>query len=131
MNVSFANIPVGREYSRQDLARIWSCKSFHALARGVVTPRDDNKIILFVTEQKQSDSEPYDDLLTGNTLMWEGPNDHFAEARFLNAPANGDEIHLFHGYRHHTEFTYRGRLTLVSCEQMADRPSRFVFTLRT
>jgi len=127
LDVSFADIQVGREYSRHELARRWGYRSFHAIARGVVTPRDDNKIILFVTEQKQSGSEPYDDVFLGDTLIWEGPNDHFAEDRLLNASATGDEIHLFHRYRHHCDFVYRGRLAVVSCERTTNRPSRFTF----
>ena len=31
---------------------MWGYASFHAIARGVVTPKDDNKIVLFVTEEK-------------------------------------------------------------------------------
>ncbi len=93
----------------------------------MVTPRDDNKIVLFVTEEKQSSAEQYADRLSGVKLDWEGPTDHFAEDRMLNATSTGDEIHLFHRERHHTDFTYCGRLVVVSHVRRADQPSHFTF----
>src|SRR5262245_57099999 len=104
MPVSFAQITVGTAYSRHDLAQLWGYTGISALARGVVTPRDDNKIILFVTREKQADHEQYEDELTGNMLHWDGPNDHFAEDRMLAAHNSGDEIHLFYRDRHHSDF---------------------------
>ncbi|MBS0412770.1 MAG: hypothetical protein JSR68_00190 [Proteobacteria bacterium] len=127
MPISFTNVKKGSTYSRQTLAELWGYASFHAIARGVVTPRDDNKIILFVTEEKQSSAEQYADRLSEGALEWEGPTDHFAEQRMLHAEANGDEIHLFHRERHHSDFTYCGRLIVASHILHGDRPSRFKF----
>ena len=127
MPISFAKITREAFYSRQTLAELWGYASFHAIARGVVTPRDDNKIILFVTEDKQSSAEPYDDRLLGDVLEWEGPTDHFAEDRMLNAEAIGEEIHLFHRDRHHSDFTYCGRLKVTSHVRRTDQPSHFKF----
>jgi hypothetical protein len=127
MPISFAKITKGATYSRQSLAELWGYASFHAIARGVVTPRDDNKIVLFVTEEKQASAEQYADRLSGNTLDWDGPTDHFAEDRMLNAASSGDEIHLFHRERHHTDFTYCGRLSVASHVLRTDRPSHFKF----
>ena len=129
MPVSFTQIAKGSSYSRQTLAELWGYSSFHAIARGVVTPRDDKKIILFVTEEKQASAEQYADRLSGNTLEWEGPNDHFAEDRMINAEASGDEIHLFHRKRHHRDFTYLGRLKLLGNTLYSNRPSRFRFVV--
>jgi hypothetical protein len=106
MPVSFAEIQVGCSYSRHDLVSLWGYAGVPAISRGVVTPRDDNKIILFVTHEKQPDHEQYDDELSGNTLRWEGPTDHFAEDRMLAATESGDEIHLFYRDRHHSDFEY-------------------------
>lgn len=61
MPISFAKIAKEVTYSRQTLAELWGYASFHAIARGVVTPRNDNKIVLFVTEEKQSSAEQYAD----------------------------------------------------------------------
>lgn len=129
MPISFAKIIKGSKYSRQTLAELWGYTSFHAIARGVVTPRNDNKIILFVTENKQSSAEQYADCLSGNTLEWEGPTDHFAEARMLNTQATGEETHLFHRERHHSDFTYYGRLKVLSHALHSNRPSHFKFAV--
>ncbi len=130
MPVSFDQIVVGKTYSRNELANLWGYASMHAIARGVVTPRDDNKIILFVTREKQAGSEQYEDELSGRTLWWEGPKDHFAEDRMLAAARTGDEIHLFYRERHHTDFVYHGKLDVVRHERHSNRPSRFVFAVR-
>jgi putative restriction endonuclease len=127
MPVSFAQIVVGESYSRNTLAELWGYASFHAIARGVVTPKNDNKVILFVTREKQNGAEQYEDELLEGKLHWEGPTDHFAEDRMLGTAMSGDEIHLFYRERHHTDFVYQGRLEVVSCERHTDRPSRFLF----
>ena len=129
MSISFSKITKGSSYSRQTLAELWGYTSFHAIARGVVTPREDNKIILFVTEEKQSSAEQYADRLFGDILEWEGPTDHFAEDRMLNAEAKGEEIHLFHRERHHSDFTYYGRLRVLSHVLHSNRPSHFKFAV--
>ena len=129
MAVSFADIQRGHEYSRKSLAEQWGYASYHAIARGVVTPKDDNKVLLFVTEEKQESLEQYADRLEGRTLQWEGPNDHFAEQRMVNASSSGDEIHLFYRVRHHTDFTYMGRVTVSSYQLERDVPSQFTLQL--
>ena len=128
--VSFDQICVGQAYSRPQLAATWGYASHEALSRGVVTPKEDNKIILFVTRDKQVTAEQYEDELVGHILLWEGPNDHFAESRMLEAARSGDEVHLFYGERHHSDFTYIGQLSLYCSERFADRPSKFVFRVR-
>lgn len=127
MPVSLHNIKVGSTYSRNRLAELWGYKSFHAIARGIVTPQADNKIIVFITEQKQSSSRQYVDRLVGNILHTEGPDDHFAEDRIASAGQTGDEIYLFHRIRHHTDFTYCGLMKLVDLDRQTTRPSRFQY----
>jgi hypothetical protein len=130
MPVSFAQIEVGKAYSRNELAELWGYSGFQALARGVVTPRGDDKIILFVTRDKQSTAEQYDDELAAGVLRWEGPTDHFAEDRMLAAARAREEIHLFYRERHHSNFVYHGQLRVADCERHTGRrPSRFVFRL--
>jgi len=127
MAVSFAQIEIGSTYSRQLLAERWGYRSYQALARGVVTPKSDNKIILFVTAEKQSSFEQYADRLDNGVLEWEGPTDHFGEDRIASAAATGDEIHLFYRTRHHSEFLYCGRIEVDEHVRRKVRPSRFVF----
>lgn len=129
MPISFFKIRKGGIYSRNALAELWGYSSFHAIARGVVTPKHDNKIVLFVTEDKQASAVQYEDELSGRTLKWEGPKDHFAEGRMVRADALGEEIHLFHRARHHEEFTYAGRLQVKAYKLQPDKPSRFTFQL--
>jgi hypothetical protein len=127
MPVTFSEIKVGESYSRNTLAVLWGYSSFHAIARGVVTPKADNKILLFVTENKQESAEQYSDQLRDGVLDWEGPTDHFAESRMLNAELAGEEIHLFHRIRHHSDFTYLGKLEVKQYTILTDCPSKFVF----
>lgn len=130
MPVSFSSLHVGEAYSRPALARLWGYAGYQSLARGVVTPRDDNKIILFITKNKPDWLEQYQDDLAGNVLSWEGPSDHFAEARMAAALQNGDEIHVFYRDHHHSDFTYEGEFVVSDTHIFADRPSRFVMTRR-
>ncbi|ABI81801.1 hypothetical protein Pcar_3181 [Syntrophotalea carbinolica DSM 2380] len=127
MPVTFQGIRIGQKYSRPQLADLWGYRGYQALARGVVTPRDSNFIILFVTEYQQTFQEQYDDRLTGKILQWEGPRDHFAEDRMENSHDNGDEIHVFHRERHHSDFTYIGRVVVLKIERRIERPSTFQF----
>ncbi|MES9900964.1 MAG: DUF3427 domain-containing protein [Sedimenticola sp.] len=131
MSVTFRNIKVGREYTRPELAEIWGYSGYQAIARGVVTPRDNNKIILFVTEDKQEFQEQYQDHLDVNVLEWEGPTDHFAEERMINVNKTIDEIHVFHRRRHHSIFTYLGQVEVESYEIHLNKPSRFVFNVES
>lgn len=125
--VTFDLIQTGHAYSRKELASIWGYASFHAIARGVVTPRDDNKILLFVTEEKQTSAQPYADRLRNGRLNWEGPTDHFGDDRIVNAARIGDQIHLFYRQRHREDFTYVGRLELLEHTLESKVPSRFTF----
>ena len=128
--VTFEPIRLLATYSRPELAEIWGYEGYQAIARGVVTPANSNLIILFVTREKQQSAEQYDDRLEGGQLRWEGPTDHFAENRIVAADDSGDEVHLFYRERHHSEFTYYGRLQLEDHTPLVGEPSRFTFRLR-
>lgn len=129
MSVSFSLINVGGEYSRKFLAEIWGYDGYQAIARGVVTPKNDNKIILFVTAEKQESLEQYKDKLVGEYLHWEGPNDHFAEHRMIHSRSKGQDIHLFYRAIHHSNFIYFGKIDIINFETELKKPSRFVFHL--
>lgn len=130
MNVSFDKIAVGSVYNRRELVKLWGYAGIEALQRGVVTPRGDNKIILFVTENKKADATQYRDRLVDDTLEWEGPNDHFAESRIISASTSNDEIHVFHRSYSDEKFTYCGRFTVSDVQRHPDRPSRFTLQRR-
>lgn len=129
MSISFAGIVRGSTYPQNKLADLWGYASYHAIARGVVTPNADNKVILFVTEEKQESLEQHVDRLDGTTLYWEGPNDHLGQQRMLNASKSGDEIHLFYRSRHHTDFTYMGQVTVSGYTAHSIRPSQLTLEI--
>jgi putative restriction endonuclease len=127
--MDFSALTLGSRYTRPELARLWGYESHHALSRGVITPRGQNVIVLFVTRIKQASLTPYDDFVSGELLFWEGEEKHGSDDRVANADRNGDEIHLFYREIHHAPFEYRGRVRPLSFVRETDRPSRFVFRL--
>jgi putative restriction endonuclease len=128
-NVSFSTIQLHQNYSRNELAPLWGYRGYEAISRGVVTPADSPFVILFVTHEKQASAEQYDDRLDDDRLYWDGPTDHYAEDRMINAETTGNEIHLFYRKRHHTDFTYYGRLVVEQVTRFSGSPSKFVFRL--
>ena len=129
MAVTFESIPVGSTITRPDLARMWNYRGWRGFGKGAFTPSNDNKIVLFITKEKQTHLTQYDDSLEGDVLAIDGERNHRTDLRIANAQRNGDEIHLFYRQRHHSPFTYHGQLTLSSHQLHTDRPSKFVFQL--
>lgn len=129
MPVQFKSIKRGSEWDRNELAELWGYKSFHAIARGVVTPADEKLIVLFVTEEKQESLTQYDDRLDGKLLYWEGEDGHANDERIANAANNGDEIHVFYRSRHHSPFTYLGEVHVKSAKLLSNKRSEFEFAV--
>lgn len=129
-HVTFDSIFPGVTYSRHELAALWGYRSFHALARGVVTPAGDDKIILFVTENKKADRVPYRDQLVGQLLHWEGPTDHFAEDRMRPSGGRPPEIHIFYRRHAYEDFEYMGLAEVVEYTCFTNQPSLFTFRVR-
>ncbi len=127
MPVQFDSIPKDSIWDRNHLATLWGYRDFHAIARGVFTPAGQNYIVLFVTEEKQESLTAYEDMLSGATLHWEGENGHRTDSRIAMADERGDEIHVFHRKRHHSPFTYLGRVRVKSARLLTEKPSEFVF----
>lgn len=127
MPISFRQVRVGVTYTRHQLANLWGYRGYQALARGLVTPAGDNKLIMFITEgdHQQQTPQKYSNHFDGHTLKMEGPEDHFAESRMLCAHVSGEEIHLFHRARHRDDFTYCGQVRLVTSQIHRNRPSEF------
>lgn len=129
MTVSFEKIVVGIKYSRPYLAKVWGYGGFQAISRGVVTPSGSAYIILFVTEEKQESLTQYNDFLVEGKLHWEGEKKHGSDQRIINAGFGPHQIHLFHRRKHHTDFTYCGRIYLEQHYLRVDAPSQFIFYL--
>lgn len=129
MPVTFEKIKVGETYDRPTLAALWGYRAYQAISRGVVTPKGSNKIVLFVTQEKQAHLRQYRDRFEGDELHWEGPDDHWAEDRMVAAETSGDEIHVFYRERHHAPFTYYGRAKVKSAKLgTGETVSQFVLT---
>jgi hypothetical protein len=127
--VTFEQIKLGNEYDRRTLAALWGYQDWHAIGRGVVTPKGSNKIVLFITCEKQANQPQYADHLEGNELHWEGPEKHGGEDRIVGAKASGDEIHVFYRELHHSLFTYCGRAKVKSAQLGTGKTrSRFVYS---
>ena len=129
MRISFSKIPLRSKWTRQRLADLWECAAYQAIARGVVTPRGSNLIVLFVQEEKPDDFTQYNDRLAGTRLHWEGEKEHWTDRRIADAEKNGDEIHVFYRDLHRDPFTYLGRARLIRFEHKTTEPSRAEFEL--
>ena len=127
MALDFRDVKPGSEWDRKELAKLWGYRSFHAIGRGVVTPRGGSQIVLFVTEEKQNSATQYDDRLNGSVLHWEGEEGHQNDRRIIAAERNGDAIHIFYRKRHHQRFIYLGLGRAERSTLFDDRPSKFVF----
>ena len=79
MPIDFSNIEVGSEYSRSQLAKILGHKDHNAIRRGIVTPRDQNACVLFITRAHSEYSDSYD----GKTLEMDGERKHGSDARIV------------------------------------------------
>lgn len=122
-------LELGRLYTRPRLAELWGYESYHAIARGVVTPSESDCILLFVTREKQETLTQYRDFLSGDRLHWEGEQAHGSDTRIARAHETGEEIHLFYRDVHHTPFRYQGQILVTSFIRRSDRPSGFIFEL--
>lgn len=130
-HLSFDEIRIGNLYTSKELAALWGYKSHHALIKGIVTQvGDDNTIVLFVTQNKQTGATPYEDRIDGNILYMMGQAAHGTDQRLLrNITHSIDDIHLFFRAKHHTPFVYYGRCKLLSATEKQDAPSEFEFLL--
>ena len=131
MDISFKELKRGEEYERTFLADLWGYKGHQAISRGVVTPAGTEKIILFVTKEKQSSSIQYNDYIKDNFLFWEGEDKHGSDNRVINSVKEKDEIHLFYRDIHHTPFEYYGEIFLEEYKLFSSQPSQFSFSLQS
>jgi hypothetical protein len=127
VTVTFDNLHIGEQYDRPQLSNLWGYKSFHAIAKGAVTPRATPYIILFITREKQEFQTQYEDYLENGILKIEGEINHTSDKRMINATKAGDQIYLFYRERHHSLFTFYGQIFLIHYQEHSHSPSRFTF----
>lgn len=131
MPVEFSTLKLGNLYDRPILAAMWGYESFQAIAKGVVTPKGQSLIVLFVTRFKQKALTQYVDYIEDGLLHWEGEDGHGNDLRVARAEENGTAIHLFYRELHHRPFEYKGLLQVRHFELRTDRPSKFLFALES
>ena len=130
MPISFESLVVGENYDRPFLAALWGYRSWAAISRGIVVPARETAIILFITREKQKALPQYQDSFDGELLRMEGEDRHLHDQRLVGARSNGHDVHLFFREKHHSKFTYYGRVVLEEYHLQADStPSRFVFRI--
>lgn len=129
MHLNFENLNVGEPYDRPFLANLWGYKDWHAIGRGAVTPKNDKKIVFFVTKEKQDVLTQYMDNLEDDLLYMEGEKFHSSDNRIINSNESSDELYLFYREKHHAPFIYYGRIYLISYEKKISKPSKFVFSI--
>ncbi len=122
----FSSFVIGKEYDRPTLASLWGYESFHAISKGVVTPKGKDFIILFITKEKQESLTQYEDHIEQDILFWEGESGHGSDKRIIS---KRDIIYVFFREKHHSNFIYEGRADLRGHKLFHDRPSRFTFHL--
>ena len=66
------NFDLWKNYTRRYIAEHLGFEGEQAIWRGVVTPRNTERIWLFVTREKQKSLTQYNDSIYGNVLLWEG-----------------------------------------------------------
>lgn len=131
MPVTLDSLVIGNEYDRPELARLWGYETFHALGRGVVTPRGQDIIVLFITLNQQPALPQYENRFDGELLWIDGEEGHRADSRLAES-RNSDHVYLFYREKDHTPFRYSGEVWLVEAFlTVGAQPSRFVFTTRS
>jgi hypothetical protein len=122
-------LELGGSYSRDELAEKWGYAGREALTRGVFCPAGDDKILLFVTQEKRQDLTQYKDHISEDMLFWEGENRHGSDDRVARAAGRGEHIFLFYRRGERSPFTFLGEIRSVWHQIHRDRPSQFVFRL--
>jgi hypothetical protein len=131
MPVTFDTIKVGDKLDRTQLAKLWG-KGREGLDCTVFTPKNDNKIILLIGNEKQRHAKQFNDKFDGDTIQMDGQPKHRTDNRLIHAAARGDEIHLFYRERIKEPFTYKGQVDVdhEKTKIHTDQPSKFFFRLR-
>ena len=125
MNIDLEQLVVGQSYGRPTLARLWGYQDWHAIGKGIVKPSGTNKIILFITAEKQKTLQQYRDEFNGNSLTIDGQISHLTDQDLID-PSN--ETHLFYRQTHHIDFIYYGIVFLIDYELKNSMvPNRFVY----
>lgn len=127
--IHFRNIKVGEKYDRNFLAEEWGYKSYKAISRGIITPKNQNIIVLFVTKEKQDCLTQYNDDYdeVNQILTMEGEAKHKNDSRIINSYTKDEHVYLFYRKKHHSDFVFIGRVYLIAQKINHNNPSKFIF----
>jgi hypothetical protein len=111
------HLALGRTYTRD-----WLKNQFGILAtginNGVFLPRGHESVWLFVTQEKTRDRTPYQDLLKGDVLDWDGQTSARTDHLVVEHRERGMELLLFYRLRKNEfpgcAFRYCGRVLYES-----------------
>ena len=108
-------LEIGKVYTRKKLIDLFDI-SDATINTGVFRPSGTSSVWLFITEQKSADLTPYNDLLKGNILFWQGQMAGQKDALIINHQARGLELLVFfrkkkdehpgYGFKYLGEFVY-------------------------
>lgn len=129
MPVDMRSLTIGQEYERPDLAKLWDYEGYQAIARGVVTPSGDNKIVLFITQFNQESLTQYENNIDGDYLNIEGEINHANDERIINSQKSADLTYLFYREKDHQPFTFHGLVELEEFQRNTKSPSKFKFKI--
>ena len=63
-------------------------------------------------------------------MFWEGEKGHGNDQRIADSTKSGEDIHLFYREIHHSDFEYKGLVTVAGVGYVPGRPTKFVFHLQ-
>lgn len=129
--INFTNIKVGERYDRKYLAKKWGYKKENGISRGIVTPKGQNIIVLFVTKEKQASLPQYNDYFDekNKVLVMDGEEAHRNDRRLIESYKNKDNIYLFYREKHNMSFEYKGIIYLKGYQINVTKPSKFLFSV--
>ncbi len=118
----------GEVYTRVQLRELFSIGRDSTLNNGIFQPKDYDSVWLFVTEKKTADRTPYNDILDGDTLYWDGQQQGRTDVKIIDHVGRGLELLLFYRtskYQYpEAGFRYEGQFEYVS--HSGAQPTHFV-----
>lgn len=128
IKINIENLIEGESYDRKVLAKMWGYKGTMALERGAVTPKNDNKIILFITKTNFNSMYKYKNEFDGHCLEIDGQINHGNDMRLINSRKKEEKIYLFYRENAGQTFIFHGEFILVKAEyKPLEETSKFTF----
>ena len=122
-------LEIGKVYTRKKLIDLFNI-SDATINTGVFHPSGTSSVWLFITEQKSADLTPYNDLLDGNILFWQGQMAGRTDKMIINHKARGLELLIFFRKKKYEHpgagFKYLGQFVYFS--HTGNKPASFILS---